>query len=72
MNTFNIDKNKYVKKAKEKKSQNKISSNPLLLIKIREEDFDDLNTSTSPHLSIPIFSPTKFIFPSLVAIQKVK
>ncbi|CAD8174487.1 unnamed protein product [Paramecium pentaurelia] len=72
MNTFNIDKNRFMKKANEKKSQKMISTNPLLILKIREEDFDDLNSPTSPHLSIPIFSPTKFIFPTPGTSQKVK
>ncbi|CAD8082202.1 unnamed protein product [Paramecium primaurelia] len=73
MNTFNIDKNRFMKKANEKKSQKMISTNPLLILKIREEDFDDdLNSPTSPHLSIPIFSPTKFIFPTPGTSQKIK
>lgn len=50
MNNFNIDKNRFMKKANEKKSKKMLASNPLFLIKKKEDDLDDLNSPSSPHI----------------------
>ncbi|CAD8166418.1 unnamed protein product [Paramecium pentaurelia] len=72
MSTLNIEKNRFMKKAYEKKSQREISTSPLLMILKTDEEIDDLNSPISTHLQIPIFSPTKFIFPNLAYQKKIK
>ncbi|CAK57526.1 unnamed protein product (macronuclear) [Paramecium tetraurelia] len=61
-----------MKKAQEKQQKKEISTSPLLIILNKDEEIDDLNSPTSPHLSIPIFSPTKFIFPNLKYQKQIK
>ncbi|CAD8115892.1 unnamed protein product [Paramecium sonneborni] len=72
MSAFNIQKNRFMKKANEKKIQKEILTNPILQILNKDEEMEDLNSSTSPCLSVPIFSPTKFIFPTLASLKKIK
>ncbi|CAD8112766.1 unnamed protein product [Paramecium sonneborni] len=72
MSAFNIQKNRFIMKANQKKSQKEILIHPILVIQNKDEEMEDLNSPTSPCLSVPIFCPTKFIFPTLASSQKIK
>ncbi|CAD8097277.1 unnamed protein product [Paramecium primaurelia] len=62
MNSLNIEKNKFMKRAIERKSQREINLTPSIVLSDKEIEIDDFDSPTTLNLQIPIFSPTKMIF----------
>ncbi|CAK58061.1 unnamed protein product (macronuclear) [Paramecium tetraurelia] len=62
MNSLNIENNKFMKRAIQRKSQREISLTPTIVFSNKEIEIDDFDSPTTLNLQIPIFSPTKMIF----------
>ncbi|CAD8194566.1 unnamed protein product [Paramecium octaurelia] len=62
MNSLNIENNKFMKRAIQRKSQREISLTPTIVLSNKEIEIDDFDSPTTLNLQIPIFSPTKMIY----------